>query len=139
GLGSLVVCGLMVVGLRGLPGRIPNDALALAAASSDSSPMRSKCHFDGALDQTYGMSCVFGAPVEPDFIVYADSHGAELSLVLGKLAGAKGQSVRELTASGCAPTVDSLPEDDPECAIYNARMLKKLTSIPAATVIVTAN
>jgi peptidoglycan/LPS O-acetylase OafA/YrhL len=139
GLGALAGCGLILIGLRGLPGRIPKDALVLASASFDSSPMRSKCHFEGSLDQTYGMSCVFGAPVEPDFIVYADSHGAELSLVLGKLAGERGQSVRELTASGCAPTVDSLPEDDPECAIYNARMLKKLTSIPAATVIVTAN
>ena len=139
GLGSLAGCGLIVVGFRGLPDRIPKDALALEAASSDSSPMRSKCHFEGSLDQTYGMSCVFGAPVEPDFIVYADSHGAELSLVLGKLAEERGQSVRELTASGCAPTVDFLPEDDPECAAYNARMLKKLTSIPAATVIVTAN
>ena len=139
GLGSLVVCGLIVVGLRGLPGRIPKDALALAAASSDSSPMRSKCHFDGALNQTYDMSCVFGAPVEPDFIVYADSHGAELSLVLGKLAEERGQSVRELTASGCAPTLSVLPEDEPECVAYNARMLKKLTSIPPTTIIVTAN
>ena len=139
GLGSLVVCGLIVVGLRGLPGRIPKDALALAAASSDSSPMRSKCHFDGALDQTYDMSCVFGAPVEPDLIVYADSHGAELSLVLGKLAEERGQSVRELTASGCAPTFSLLPEDAPECVAYNARMLKKLTSISPMTIIVTAN
>ena len=139
GLGSLVVCGLMVVGLRGLPGRIPKDALALAAASSDSSPMRSKCHFDGSLDQTYDMSCVFGAPVEPDFIVYADSHGAELSLVLGKLAEERGQSVRELTASGCAPTLAYCRKTTPECVAYNARMLKKLTSISPTTIIVTAN
>ena len=147
-LGSLVVCGLIVVGLRGLPSRIPKDALALEAASSDSSPMRSKCHFGGSLNQTFDMSCVFGAPVEPDFIVYADSHGAELSLVLGELAEERGQSVRELTASGCAPTLSVLPEDELEfalrragkfCVAYNARMLKKLTSIPPATIIVTAN
>src|SRR4029078_13693494 len=58
---------------------------------------------------------------------------------LGQLAEERGQSVRELTASGCAPTLSVLPEDAPECVAYNARMLKKLTSMPPTTIIVTAN
>jgi lysophospholipase L1-like esterase len=128
----------MVTSFRGLPGRIPYASLALAAASADSSPMRSKCHFRGSLHRTYESSCVLGAAVKPDFIVYADSHGAELSVALGKLAEQRGQSVRELTASGCAPTVGFLRGDDPKCAAYNTKMLKKLVSIPATTIVVTA-
>src|SRR4029078_5515720 len=58
---------------------------------------------------------------------------------LGQLAEERGQSVRELTASGCAPTLSVLPEDAPECVAYNARMLTKLTSMPPTTIIVRAN
>ena len=38
GLGALAGCGFVLVGLRGLPDRIPKDALALAAASSELEP-----------------------------------------------------------------------------------------------------
>src|SRR5690606_1454029 len=79
-LGTLAALGLMLVLSKGLPGRFPDNVVALAAASNDSSPLRTRCHFDERTRNAFDRSCVLGAAVAPKIIVYGDSHGAELSV-----------------------------------------------------------
>jgi peptidoglycan/LPS O-acetylase OafA/YrhL len=139
GIGLLTACGLGIVMLHGMPQRYSKEVLDLADGARDRSPLRRKCHSDGNRIGTYDKTCVIGAAVPPKIIVYGDSHGAELSAVLGALAEPRNASVREITSSACPPALGYATPDRPRCAEYNAAMVKSLSSLPPATIIVTAN
>ncbi|CAA2142382.1 acyltransferase family protein [Hyphomicrobium sp. ghe19] len=139
GLGSLVAVSLILISWQGFPDRFSQQVLDLAAAESDSSPWRAKCHFDGTAKGKYENSCVLGEAVPPKIIVYADSHGAEFSAVLGLLAKARRESIREITASGCPPAAHFAYPRRVACARYNENMLAKLVAIAPATIIIAAN
>jgi peptidoglycan/LPS O-acetylase OafA/YrhL len=138
GLGSLVAVSLILIAWQGIPGRYSQQVLDLAAARLDSSPFRRKCHFQGVLKRTYDDTCVLGDKVDPKIIVYSDSHGAEFSAALGSLAKSRNESVRQITASGCPPVADLLPNGG-GCAKYNTDMIAKLVAIAPATIIIAAN
>jgi hypothetical protein len=138
-LGALAACAAAIVLLQGLPNRFPAGILKIEAASLDASPKRDECHFDGSLAGDFDKSCVLGAGVEPATIIYGDSHGAEFSVALAELARSRGESVRELTASGCPPSVGFTYPDRPECPAYNAKILKRLISLPPKTIVMAAN
>jgi peptidoglycan/LPS O-acetylase OafA/YrhL len=139
GVGTLAACAMAFIHFNGLPGRFSTDILSIAAAARDSSPMRRACHFDGSLDGDYDKSCVLGAAVEPSIIVYGDSHGAELSVALASLAKARGESVRQLTASGCPPALGFSYPDRPECSAYNEKILRRLVALPPKTIVIASN
>ncbi|AGK59110.1 acyltransferase 3 [Hyphomicrobium denitrificans 1NES1] len=138
-LGALAIPAAVLVSLQGMPNRFPAEILGIAAASQDTSPKRTACHFDGTLAGDFDKSCVLGAPVAPTAIVYGDSHGAELSVALGELAEPRNESVRELTASGCPPALDFTYPSKGECPGYNARMIEHLVSLAPTTIIVATN
>ncbi|MBY0558346.1 MAG: acyltransferase [Hyphomicrobium sp.] len=138
GLGSLVAVALILISLQGIPTRFSQQVLDLAAAESDSSPWRTKCHAGVLAKGNYDDTCIFGEDVPPKTIVYADSHGVEFSVVLGSLAKSRNESVRQVTASGCPPVADLLPNGE-ACARYNRDMIAKLVTIPPATIIIAAN
>jgi len=138
-LGALAACAVAIVLLQGLPNRFPADVLRIEAASLDASPKRIACHFDGSLAGDFAKSCVLGASVEPATIVYGDSHGAEFSVALADLARSRGESVRELTASGCPPSLGFTYPNRPECPAYNAKIVKRLASLPPKTIVIAAN
>lgn len=137
GIGALAACGGGFLILHGLPGRFPDSVFTLAAAAADSSPLRPKCHFSGN-DETFEKTCVLGADVPPSLIVYADSHGVEMSVALGEAMKQKGTSLRQITASSCPPARGFNPLGRPNCAAYNERMLRSLTAVPPTTIIVAA-
>ncbi len=139
GIGSLAVCGVTFAMLHGLPGRYSKEVSDLALGALDSSPLRARCHFNSRSTGTYDTSCVIGASATPKIIVYGDSHGAELAAALGTLAEARGASVREITSSGCPPVLGYDPPDRSRCADFNAAIVKRLTSVAPATIILAAN
>jgi peptidoglycan/LPS O-acetylase OafA/YrhL len=136
-LATLAVAGAGLLVFKGLPQRYSDQVVALEAGASDASPLRRKCHVP-AYNMTYDQTCVLGADVLPQIIVLGDSHGAELSAVLGEAAKSHGASIRELTASGCPPAGEFSALRDPRCSHHNEVTLRRLTSIPPATVIVAA-
>ena len=138
GVGSLVAVALILISLQGIPARFSQQVLDLTAAESDSSPWRTKCHAEALAKGNYENTCVFGDDVPPKTIVYADSHGVEFSVVLGALAKSRNESVRQVTASGCPPVADLLPNGE-ACAQYNTGMIAKLVTIAPATIIIAAN
>ena len=139
GISTLAVFAIACIILKGFPVRFDKDILKLASASADKSPMRRKCHFGVSKKNAYEKSCVLGAPVEPDIIVYGDSHGAELSFALASLLKERKESLRELTASACSPGMDETLGERKKCATYNEIILKRLTELPPTTIIIASN
>lgn len=138
-LGVLAMSAALLMSLKGMPSRFPEEILGIAAAAQDASPKRAACHFDGTLAGDFDKSCVLGAPVAPTTIVYGDSHGAELSVALGALAEPRNESIRELTASGCPPALGFTYPSKGECPGYNARMIEHLVTLAPTTIVVAAN
>lgn len=134
-LGALALVGYVIQVGNGLPERFSALTLHLANAKNDYHPKRWPCHFDGTMAGTFEKSCIFGAPVAPKYVVYGDSHAAELSYALGEIVKAKGESVRQLSASSCPPILEFRRFDRPECAAYNAEIVKALISTAASTII----
>lgn len=134
-LGALALAGYFLQAGNGLPGRFSALTLRLAKASSDTHPKRWQCHFDGNAAGKFENSCILGAPVAPKFVVYGDSHATELSYALGEMAKTKGESIRQLSASGCPPVLEFKRFDRPECAAYNAKIVEALIASPPSTII----
>jgi hypothetical protein len=116
--------------LDGLPGRFNQASLRLFAAEDDYSPYRWACHdFLTSQVRAYAQNCVLGARRStPHLAVWADSHGVELSAALAGRLAARGQSVLQLSASGCPPSLDYSRFDMPRCAAHNAATLEALES-----------
>jgi hypothetical protein len=132
---------LLGTGLKlthGLPRRIAPAALELASKGGDYSHLRSQCHADASAGWTFARTCVLGAAVPPKVILFADSHGVELSLALGEAAAGRNQSVRQITASGCPPSAGFISQERPDCAKYNEAMLRALSGVPPSTIIMVA-
>lgn len=138
-IGAVAMVAVALINANGWPHRFSDEILKLAAASKDASPRRAECHFNGTLAGDFDKSCVLGAPVAPSTIIYGDSHGAELSVALGALAGERNESVRELTASGCPPALDFSYPRRRQCSQYNARILDHLVALAPTTIIIAAN
>jgi lysophospholipase L1-like esterase len=139
GIATVATAGIAVIGLHGLPQRFPKEVLAIVAASKDISPWRAKCHFVGRLRRTFDDTCAIGAAVAPTVIVYGDSHGDELAAALASFAKPRGASIRQITANTCPPAAGYAKLTRPQCATYNAAILKRLLSIPPATIILASN
>jgi peptidoglycan/LPS O-acetylase OafA/YrhL len=79
----------------------------------DRSPFHDRCHQTGGnLDP--GKSCVLGAGT-PHMVVWADSHGGELSLALSEKHGA----VQSITYSACPPAIGWRNPSRPLCKAHN--------------------
>jgi len=98
---------------------------AFLAGARDSNPHRSRCHgrFDYVIP--YEESCRFGDLSKPaDTVVWGDSHGAELALVMGEDAERAGTSVAQITSSTCPPAIDFEEPLRPLCSAHNAATLQ---------------
>ncbi|TGN94702.1 acyltransferase family protein [Burkholderia sp. USMB20] len=111
----------IVVGAsQGMPNRFSTDAQRLFNASNDYNVRRVECHSDGSRIIPYSNNCTFGAKnVPPSIAIWGDSHGAELSVALGQKLVANDQSVMEITASACPPSIGYSIESRPFCVKHN--------------------
>jgi hypothetical protein len=123
---------------QGFPQRLSPPIRELAVKTEDFSHLRSRCHADGSGRWTFSQTCVLGASVPPKIIVFADSHGAELSVAIGEAAKARHLSVRQITASGCPPAVGFSTKHKPNCALHVDTMLHALLKAPPSTVVMAA-
>ncbi|MFT3727272.1 MAG: acyltransferase family protein [Terricaulis sp.] len=119
---------LALIGFHGLPGRFDRESLQLFAAKNDFSAHRWSCHdFLGDHVRAYADNCVLGdASTPPHVAVWSDSHGVELASALAERLAAQQQSLLQLTASGCPPSLDYSRFDEPGCAAHNALIFPAL-------------
>ena len=125
---------------QGLPFRFAPDQIALFSAAEDYNHRRDKCHNGGELIP-YRKNCVFGdVSVAPDTAVWADSHGAELVVALGRLYGQEHRSLMQITASACPPAQNFQLPERPLCSAHNAEALRELLQdAHIKTVVLSAN
>lgn len=133
---SIAAC-LLIFYNGSLPQRFSPEARAYLAASNDYNHDRKTCHMESDKPIPYAQTCVYGdRNAAPAYAVWGDSHGAELSRALGRKLGAYGQSLRELTMSGCPATLSRKPV----CRQHNLDMMAAIKADPnMQTVILVGN
>lgn len=136
--GMICFVGIALVITNGLLAKQPQLDATLMHFSKDYSPLRERCHANGAGAETFEKTCSLGSADGRDIIVLADSHGAELSFALGELGERHGLRVRQMTASGCPPSVNFNTKLRPSCSVHVEKMLAALTAARPATIVVTA-
>lgn len=109
--------------LKGWSERLSNEKAYILSSTKDYSPVRDKCHFSSGVPET-NQYCILGVKnSEPKLFVWGDSHGAEMSYALSKLAG-----IYTATYSACPPVVGFTSTERPECQMHNMRVLNFILS-----------
>lgn len=117
-LGGLV----LVVALRGLPGRLSHEAIAMAAATDDADGRFRRC------ENRFDDPCVVGvAGAKPSWLVYGDSHADALASAFGGALRDRGEAGYLLFQSGCLPVIDS---GDAACRYFNRQVGTFLAAHP---------
>lgn len=132
GFSLLIVATLATFTQGGWPERFSAQTMRYVSAHKDSSAARTQCHFDHGVPQT-SQYCHFG-PGKPTVAVWADSHGAELSLALGN----NNVSLYEITYSSCPPALDFHLDARPDCIAHNARAIQFLEQDKDINVVIMA-
>lgn len=123
------VAPLVVDASQGMPNRFSANAQKIFESSGDYNTRRLECHSDGSATISYKNNCTFGAAnVAPSIAVWGDSHGAELSVAVGEKLVSRGQSVMEITASACPPSINYSIERRPFCIKHNNDTLAHLVN-----------
>jgi peptidoglycan/LPS O-acetylase OafA/YrhL len=132
---------ISIIAMRGAPARFSPEAQTLFAAAEDYNHERWHCHNNEGVPIAYDASCVFGARgAAPVAAVWGDSSGAELVVALGESLERRGQAIRQITSSACAPTLGYQVPDRPTCDAHNRQALAGLLSdTRVRTVIISIN
>ncbi len=140
-MAASIVAAVLVFQANGLPGRFNAHEQAAFAASDDYDHDRGRCHLAKDRLMDYARTCVYGDPhADPSIAVWGDSHGAELSVALGRCLAAQHLAVRQITASACPPSVGYDIRYNRACREHNADTLAHLKADSRVkTVILTAN
>lgn len=125
---AAMVAGLMLP-LGGWSGRFSPQVNHFIAGHDDISPKRAAC-LSKAIDGERP-ECTFGARAAPSVLVWGDSHGVELSWVLGQTLGRHGQAVMERTRGSCPPMIGYSVANDPGCALFNQGVLAQISQTPS--------
>jgi SGNH domain (fused to AT3 domains) len=141
GAGGLLAVSALLFYSQGALWRFPTEIQGIYDAANDYNKARASCHGDGRHEMAYEKYCSFGRlGSPPDTAVWGDSHGAELAVALGQLAGQAGRSVMEISMSACPPVQDFSVKESPSCVKHNAQTLQDLTGDKAiGTVILATN
>lgn len=89
----------------------------------EASPARSRCH-----NRPPDRACIFPANRAPRWIILGDSHAVELAYGLGELARGQGESVLQLTQTGCPVALDYSVRDV-RCAPWIWAALNRLVAL----------
>lgn len=140
-IGGFASLGLALFLLHGVDARFSPQALSMFAYSKDINTRRDGCHNDSPNLRAFADNCTFGAAgAAPDVAVWGDSHGAELSVALGRRAAPLGRSVMEITSSACPPALGFSSRMRPWCEPQNQRTLEGLVGDDKIkTVVMVAN
>lgn len=93
--------------------------------ANEFNPRRQSCHGEDGRYITYELLCEYGPRTkEGRDIVWGDSYGAELPIVLAK----QGRSITQATSSACPPSIGYEAPKRPQCDELNARRLREIAN-----------
>ncbi len=125
----IIAFGVAVDMGRGVPGRLPPEAVPLAAWANDQNPRQDECFVGGEIYKSPDKGCIYGSDKDPDIAIWGDSHAMALSYQLAEALAPKHEGLRQLTYSGCSPVVGYHRSDTTDrCPMHNAAVLNFLTS-----------
>ena len=133
GTGLLATAAVGLYLTNGWPGRFTPEDVAFDVARNDISPERKRCHINDG-NPSFDSLCRLGAEaaVEPDTLLWADSHGVEMAAALAEA----GLPVIQATYSGCPPAVGLVIETRPLCRLHNDRVLMAVEASEQIKVVV---
>lgn len=132
------ILGAMAIGLYltdGWPGRFSSEDVAFDVARGDISPDRQRCHINGGTPDLKSL-CRLGAHegIEPDTLIWGDSHGVELAAALAEA----GLPIIQATYSSCPPALGYKDTERPQCDEHNNQMVEALEHSPQIKTVVLA-
>jgi peptidoglycan/LPS O-acetylase OafA/YrhL len=103
---AVLIGGLAVAAMDGLPGRMAPETLRLAAASKSGSTLTEACNARSA----NAAPCRIGAALAPSFAVWGDSHAGALGEAFDLVGGQAGRGGLLYPFGGCPGLVDPSTE-----------------------------
>jgi peptidoglycan/LPS O-acetylase OafA/YrhL len=132
-VGALIFLPVVVLSLYGLgTGNIGierlNSPSSFVDDAIDYSPERERCHASDTHRVPYGKACILGDQLKaPSVAVWGDSHGVEISYVLGQRLAKQGGALRQLTYSACLPIIRDNPSSGKAgCQRHNLEVMDNI-------------
>ncbi|MEQ9451617.1 MAG: acyltransferase family protein [Pseudomonadales bacterium] len=125
-IGCFVSVGLIFDQSKGLPLRLPQAVLNIAAYSEDKPPARRYCEGIAPAEISYESVCrITEQDVEPSFVVWGDSHAMVAMPAVGAAASQLELNGLYLASNGCVPLIDVTASSDieQECVDFNAAVV----------------
>ncbi len=129
GMALISAAAIMMASMNGWPSRFSPEALRLANAARDVSPVRDACM--GMAVNINRPACIIGAAVPPTAMVWGDSHGVEIAWTLSEKMKARNTSLIQNTRGSCPPIAGYRDPVDPACTVANRQILDFLKSNPS--------
>lgn len=116
------------------------EVAAMLNNAKDVSPLRDACHFSQEEQGRRRLSeaCSFGPDAGMPLVLFGDSHGVEIGYVLSQMAKSDQFRFRQVTASGCPPSLDVAFPKSGGCAAHNEQILNELSRAGPAVVVIAA-
>jgi peptidoglycan/LPS O-acetylase OafA/YrhL len=136
---AVAVAAVAVLFSQGFPERLPQNVVMDVGRLQ--SPVREQCHMRRLTELPRSKRCVLGQPdVDPDTVVWGDSHGVELSDALARLLEEQGRSLITFTLSACPPSLGYSTGARLHCAEDIERILDHIvTDLPSVHTVVLAS
>jgi peptidoglycan/LPS O-acetylase OafA/YrhL len=125
GLASLGLISAAMLSLGGWESRFPQEVLRYVATTETKTPCIA-APFGG-----YHIGCVFGAATTPTSLVWSDSHGIFLAQQLGEELKPQGKALVLQAFNACAPVIDFVRMDYPDCTKFNTSVITHLARTPS--------
>jgi peptidoglycan/LPS O-acetylase OafA/YrhL len=128
GLASLMIIAIAGQTIRqteGYPSRLPSHVVNYANGEIWGE-VQQQCHRLGLAGIQKGELCEFGnaAKTTPALLSWGDSHAAALIPAMDYQAGKHGIHTVHASMSGCPSILGGEPKNNPECAVFNEKVLE---------------
>ncbi len=125
GLFITVASTVLVFATHGMPQRYPTEVVRLASFSDDKLGEMKECDYEGkALEQNSDFCSIGKIDLEPQWLVYGDSHAWAAHDVFDKWLRERGESGLFIFRHGCPPLTDvHMFQDQGKCFSFNANVL----------------
>lgn len=137
---TIAALSLWVIRENGLPGRVPAEAIKLAAVAGDCAKARDHCNSIDHKAIHLNNLCRLGRAAKPEFVLWGDSHAENLRDVFVQAADLTGISGVQATRVGCPPMlgVSRLDMPSSKCVEFNDAVLNAISDPSVKKVVLVA-
>ena len=125
---------------NGFPNRMPPEAVNVSAVSAECAKPRDHCNSLGHRDVHLNNLCLLGTAMNPEFLLWGDSHAENLRESFGQAAKLIGISGVQATRAGCPPMLGVARKDLPpsQCVEFNEAVLRVAANSSVKKVVLVA-